>query len=290
MAAAGMSSGRVRGWATQLVQWDPARNGLKYGAHAFARARGAALRATGRVPDIANIYAAGSPKAGSQWMKALLDHPVVRAHSRLFTLPQLYYQDNPEWRFPPGTFVPGLYFSYPEYLRLPKRFPHRVVYMFRDPRDLVVSGYYSAVRTHRTVHLDEVERVRDRIRSLPFDEGLLYLIEDAAPRLREIETWVDVDDAAVAKFRLEDVSADPDKQVARILEHCGVELTPEEYDVVLRDTSRESLQSQDLARRTDGESHYRVERKTFRELFKPEHHEAIEAIVPGLRERLGYPD
>jgi hypothetical protein len=290
MSAAPEPGSRARVWATKAVQWAPARNGLKYGAHAFAGVRGRLLQATGKVPAIANIYAAGSPKAGSQWMKALFDHPVIRSHTGLFTLPQLYYQDNPEHRFPAGTFVPGIYFSYDEYLRIPKPLQHRLVYMFRDPRELVVSGYFSAVKTHRTLHLEEVEQVRDHIRSLPFDEGLLYLINDAAPRLREIETWVDVDDDAVAKFRLEDVQADPHKQVSRMLEHCGVDLSPTELEAVLGDVSRESLQSQDLAHRQDGESHYRLDRKGFRELFQPEHYAAIEAIVPGLRERLGYPD
>jgi hypothetical protein len=137
----------------------------------------------------------------------------------------------------------------------------------------------------------EVERVRDEIRSLPFDEGLLLLIKDAAPRLREIETWVDIDDPDVASFRLEDVNADPREWVVQILKHCGVTLSPDELETVLGDVSRDALQARDLAQREAGaESHYRVDRKTFRDVFKPEHYEALEEIVPGLAQRLGYPD
>lgn len=283
-------SARAREWATQVVQWNPARTAVKRGVHAYARARGLGLRATGRVPDIGNIFAASSPKAGSQWMKALFDHPVVRAHTGLFTLPQLDYQQTPHKRFPAGTFVPGIYAGYDEFLEIPRLRPRRVIYMFRDPRDLVVSGYYSAVKTHRPTHLAEVERVRDEIRALPFDEGLLLLIEDAAPRLREIETWVGVDDPDVASFRLEDVNADPRHWVDLMLKHCGVNLSTDELETVLHDVSREALQARDLAQREAGsESHYRVDRKTFRDVFKPEHHAALEAIVPGLAERLGYP-
>jgi hypothetical protein len=280
---------RARTWAMRAIQWPPARNALKYGVHAYAHARGRRLERAGRVPRVANIYAASSPKAGSQWLKELLDHPVVRARTGLLTLPQLDYQRRLERPFPAGCFVPGLYVSYPEYRRIPRRLERRVVYMFRDPRDLVISGYHSAIGTHRWTNR-EVERFRAELRAMPFDEALLALIRDGAPRLREIATWVAVEDVDVAKFRLEDVSAEPREHVARILGHCGVTLPPAELDTVLQDVSRESLQAKDLAQREAGsESHYRVERRSFRELFKPEHHRAIEEIVPGLVERLGYP-
>jgi hypothetical protein len=240
------------------------------------------------VPPIANIYTAGPPKAGSQWMKALFDHPVVRGKTGLFTLPQLDYQLNPERGLPAGTFVPGIYMSYSEYERIPKRLPHRTIYMFRDPRELVISGYYAATLTHRYTNR-ETEKYRSELRTMPFDEGLLDLIYHGERRLRDMATWVEVDDPNVAKFRLEDVSADPGEHIPGMLEHCDVSLSPVELETVLGDVSRDSLQTKDLAQRKDGnESHYRVSPQSFRELFKPEHHQAIEEIVPGLAARLGY--
>jgi hypothetical protein len=283
-------SGVAREWATRVVQWNPARTAVKRGVHAYAAVRGARLERAGRVPDIGNIYAASSQKAGSQWMKALLDHPEVRASTGLFTLPQLDYQRRPDKAFPAGTFVPGLYCGYDEYRRRPQPRPHRVIYMFRDPRDLVVSGYYSAVETHRKMDR-KGEALFNEIRSRSFDDGLLYLIHSAAPRLQEMASWVGVDDAAVATFRLEDVAANPREEVAGILKHCGVELTPAAFETVLSDVSRDSLQKKDLAHRKEGEeSHYRVNRRSFRDVFQPAHYEAIEAIVPDLAKRLRYPD
>lgn len=288
MAAVSSPISPAREWAAQTIQWNPARAAVKRVVHAGARVRGSWLEQRGRVPAIANIFAAGSPKAGSQWMKALFDHPVVRARTGLFTLPQLDYQEDPGRGFPTGTFVPGLYFSFDEYLQIPHRHPHRLVYMFRDPRDLLVSGYHSTVRTHRKVHIPELEEMRQRVREMPFDQGLRYLIGRAAPRLREIESWIDVDRPEVATFRLEEVAAEPQLQVDRMLRHCGVGLTDAELDRLLRDVSRESLQARDLAQRGDGESHYRLRQDSWREVFKPEHHEALEQAAPGLVARLGY--
>lgn len=281
----------LREWATRVVQWEAGRSGLKRGVQVAARVRGAALTATGtNIPQIANIYAAGSPKAGSQWMKHLFHHPLVRAETGLFTLPQLDYQMVRVRAFPPGTFVPGIYMSYPEFRDWPKPWSHRTVYMFRDPRELVVSGYFSATKTHRKVHIPELEVFREELRHLPIEEGLLRLIDQAAPRLREIETWVGVDDPTIATFRLEDIDHDPRAEVPRMLEHCGVFLKPEALETVLNDVSRDALQAADLAQRGDGQSHYRVDRSSFREIFGPEHYAAIEEIIPGLAKRLGYPD
>jgi len=290
MSGNGSVGTQLRTWATRTVSWGPARIQIKKRAHTYARARGAMLERGGRLPEIANIYAASSPKAGSQWMRALLDHPIVREHTGLFAIPQLDYRENPERGLPLGTFVPGLYVSYETYKRIPHRHQHRCVYMFRDPRDLVVSGYYSAVSSHQNTYVPAVEKQREEIRAMSQSDGLLYLIEVSADRLRDMATWVDVVDPNVAIFRLEEVSANARENVVRMLTHCGVDLSPAELESVLNDVSRDSLQKKDLANREAGaESHYRVNRTTYRDLFGPEHHAAIEKLMPGVIEKLGYP-
>lgn len=276
----------LRGWAASTINWPPARNATKYLVHGAAEARGEWLLRRGALPKIANIFAISSPKAGSQWAKALFDHPVVRAHTGLFTLPQLDYQKRHR-RLPPGTFVPGMYMSYSEYMALDKPWPHRGFYVFRDPRNLVVSAYFSAIKTHRPV--PGLEGIRYQMRKAPAAEGLHMAIDLMAPRLHEMESWVDVDAPGVAFFKLEQIGADHEGQVARIFQHCDVELSAEEFQRVVLETSRESLQRKDLAVREPGsESHYRIDRRGFRELFEDRHYEALEAIAPGLVRRLGY--
>ncbi len=279
----------VREWATNTLQWAPARNGTKYAVHALARARGISLERRGAVPDPGSIFAAGPQKAGSQWLKALFDHPLVRAHTGLMTLPQLDYQLSPPRRgFPAGTFVPGVYLSYPQFEALAQPHPVKVVYLSRDPRNMVVSGYWSAVKTHRRGHLPEVEVLRDRLRTMSYEDGVLAIIESAQQIFRDMDTWVDVDDPRVARFRLEDVAQDQRSQVVAMLAHAGVTLSEEDLAQVLKDVDRGALQSKDLARRKDGESHYRVNQSGHEEVFSAVHHEAMNRVAPGLIERLGY--
>ena len=284
----------LRERVANTLQWDPARNTVKRGVYAMARARGRRLLRAGRVPEVANIFTAMTPKSGSQWAKALFDHEVVRAHTGLFTLPQLDFEFGSATRpFPAATFVPGLYASYEDYLEIPKPYPHRTAYIFRDPRDIVVSGYYSAVNTHRSVayrKAPHLESARTALRTMSLDLGLRYMVEILADQLVGMASWVGVEDENVALFRLEDISADPEMEIGRMLEHCGVHLDETELGRVLSETSREALQQKDLARREAGsESHYRVERRGHGELLKAEHYRAIDAVVPGLIENLGYP-
>ena len=288
MSAARNFPSQIRGAITTSVSWAPARTAVKHGAHTAARARGRYLAARGALPDVANIYAASCPKAGSQWTKALFDHPTVRAHTGLFTLPQFDYYQRPLTTFPAATFVPGLYLSYPAYAMIPKPLPYRTVYVFRDPRDIVVSGYFASFGAHPDML--GIEARREKMKSMSVGEGMLLSLQESAHHFRDMATWLDVADEHVATWRLEDISADPQGTVPKILAHCGVNLSDVELEQVLQDTSRESLQRQDLARRPPGaDSHYRVTRQGFRELFGPEHYTALEEMVPGLVERLGYP-
>ncbi len=279
----------VRDAVTKVVQWEPARNSIKYGVHVMARARGKGLEARGKVPEVANIYTGSCPESGSQWAKALFDHPIVCHHTGLLTLPQLAYWRKPLKAFPAGTFVPGMCVSYEQYEAMPKPFGHRMVYVFRDPRDIVVSACGS-VETHRTV-LDARE-IRAELDGESMDEAMLWLIGNGEGHLRDMATWVGAEerDPSVKTWRLEDIQADYAAAVTSMLEHCNVRLSTTEFETVLAQTSREALQRKDLDERAAGsESHYRVNRRSYRDVFKPEHYEALEKVVPGLIEQLGYP-
>ena len=279
----------VREWAAAQLNWMPVRNGVKYAVHRYARVRGRALERRDAVPEVGSIFAAGPQKAGSQWLKALFDHPVVRRHSGLFTLPQLDYKlTPPEHGFPAGTFVPGVYLSYPEFDALPKPHPVRVVYLSRDPRDMVVSGYWSAVKTHPRTHLDEVEAMRRRLVAMSQSDALLEIINASSSILQDMATWIDVDDERVARFRLENLRTDQRGQVVAMLAHTGITLADDELEQLLHDIDRSTLQAKDMARRKDGDSHYRVQPSTHEGVFTDIHHKAMDDIVPGLVQRLGY--
>jgi len=283
------NSKSMRDRVTDVVQWEPARNSLRQGAWLVARTRAQVLEKRGALPEVVNIYSASCPKAGSQWMKALLHHPIVRSHTGLFTLPQRGYHlmDVPP-KLPKATFVPGLYVSYDYYKQMKKPRNHRLIYVFRDPRDIVVSAYFSGLKTHRV--LADIGESRAILQSTSMDEGMNFLIKKGVQNLGDMASWVGINDEHVRSWRLEDIEADEPAAIRGILEHCGVSLSESEMDTVIGECTRSALQSKDLARRSDGsESHYRVKREGYEEFLKPEHYAAIERILPGFIEQMGYP-
>lgn len=277
-------------WVVHTLTWPPLRNTVKRAVHVAARGRGAVIERRGDIPSPANIYAAGPQKAGSQWIKALFDHPLVREATGLFTLPQFDYQHNPPRRgFPVGTFIPGYYCSYEEFLAVPRKHDRKAIYLSRDPRTMVVSGYWSAVGSHPPLPSRELEQIRDELRRMPMDDALLRIIGMNKEFFETMDSWIGVDDPDVARFRLEDVATDDAGQVKAMFDHCDIHLSSSAFEQVLRETSRAALQAKDLAhRKPDTEGHYRSQPSDYREVFTAAHHAAFEQAAPGLIRRLGY--
>lgn len=98
----------------------------------------------------------------------------------------------------------------------------RGVHVFRDPRDMVVSGYFS----HRNSHPIEVdgvrwtELIRHRINLLKLDKdaGMMAEVEFSGYFLEHLLSW-HYDAPDVLPVRMEDLTSDPAGQWRRMLEH-----------------------------------------------------------------------
>jgi hypothetical protein len=273
--------------ASNAVQYEPLRMRARQGGVLVLEARGFMTERFGRERPLRNIYGVSMQKAGSQWAKALFEHELVVEATGLATFPQAVFDGRGfRNRFPAHCFA-HLYLSYPEYTAIHKRAPYRTFYIARDPRDIVVSWYFSVRDTHRV--FGPIAELRDRLTSLPFSEGLLFSMRELAPLLNGMRTWVDVAEPEVAFFRLEDIRDRPEPEVRRLLSHCRVELGGQALARVVQETSRDALRSKDLARRATGEeSHYRREPSAHEKRFDDVHHETFRQLTGDLIERLGY--
>ena len=159
--------------------------------------------------------------------------------------------------------------------------------MARDPRDIVVSWYFSMRDTHR--ELPRVRDLRRRLSSMSLADGLLFSIRELAPSLNAMTTWLEAPSPEVAFFRLEEIAKDHEGQTRRLLSHCEVHLTEDDVRRVLAETSREGLRSRDLATRPEGqESHYRRQPSNHADHFDDVHHSLFRELTGDLVERLGY--
>jgi hypothetical protein len=206
---------------------------------------------------------------------------------------------------------------------LPALGPYRAFHVIRDPRDIVVSAYFSHRYSHPADAWPELAAHRKRLEAVSKEEGLLLEIEFRAGEFEHLAGW-DFGQPDVLELTMESLIAAPYDTMAAAFAH--LDLVDESHS----SRPRAAL----LARRVLGRRHLgplaglvrpprrlpveallwhlydtRFSRKTggrvqgeedvtshFRKgvagdwvnHFGPEHHEAFRQRYPGLLARLGY--
>jgi hypothetical protein len=104
--------------------------------------------------------------------------------------------------------------------------PARAFHVIRDPRDILVSAYFSHRNSHPTDGLPHLAEHRERLRSTSKEEGLLLEMEFSAGALRDIAEW-NYGRPEILEVRMEELSAKPYDGFIEIFRHLGL-LSPEE--------------------------------------------------------------
>lgn len=194
------------------------------------------------------------------------------------------------------------------------------VHVVRDPRDLIVSGYYS----HRDSHplFPGLAEERAKLLSLSRDEGLYILMEGLMSKTFEsLYQWPRNEPKGLTRIRFEDLIADY-QILKKALNEMGILGGKKTFltwprrlwnQAILRQGSRRWLWSERLAsgssfdhhlcrlknsrRRRQrrgqekGRGHHRPRNKeTWGEVLSEGHHEALQRLYPGLNKKLGYDD
>ena len=106
-----------------------------------------------------DVYHCCMPKTGSQWIRAILSDPKVHVYSGLTSFKFQETESGvsstrmvPDPRFeealPINTIATPVFADYASYARIPKPAAFKTFFVMRDPRDIVVSWYFSSsIRT-----------------------------------------------------------------------------------------------------------------------------------------------
>jgi hypothetical protein len=209
-----------------------------------------------RGPDELLCYF-GHHKCATQWMRQIIADvcPAIGREQLIFNSPQDFDKDLAGAIPDPGrTFLC--------YMNADARFVRpiehlRGVHLVRDPRDVVVSAYFSHLHSHPL--FGTLGEHRERLQSLPEAEGIMLELEGRKFQFRAMLDW-DYDDPRVLELRMEDVTNDAVTLIPRIFEFLG--LGPEQgLGPQLLDRVVHSRDFAALAGRPPGEedvtSHYR---------------------------------
>jgi hypothetical protein len=95
----------------------------------------------------------------------------------------------------------------------------RGFHIVRDPRDIVVSAYFSHLYSHKP--FEGLAERRERLQSVDKKEGLLLELENRRHEFRAMLDW-DYDQPAVLELRMEDATTDAAHVVPRIMDFLGL--------------------------------------------------------------------
>ena len=258
-----------------------------------------------KVFPFVNLFHCCTHKTASQWFRALFADPLIydctglKAHHFLETCEPPLSPDKVEaWTpppdgFPPRTIVTSFYIHYQSFLGISKPDQWRGFFVLRDPRDLVVSLYYSFRYSHPL--MEPVSSIRERLKDMPIEEGLQHAISVGQGILGMFDIqrdWVchSTNDERLKIFRFEDLFGNYQFQTIRLLfEHLGMPVNKQELQDLLEKYSFENFSSGRRPGETDDHHHLRRGLPgAWREEFTPKTQEFFLRQTGDLLEVLGY--
>jgi len=98
----------------------------------------------------------------------------------------------------------------------------------RDPRDIVVSAYFSHRNSHTTEAWPELLEYREKLRSCSKEQGLFLELDFRSEQFEEMRSWHDnPQNISIRTYRIEDVFSNPYQAFLEIFAFLG--LLDEEY-------------------------------------------------------------
>lgn len=164
--------------------------------------------------------------------------------------------------------------------------PNRNLHFVRDPRDALVSNYFSWRYSHKPTNERLIE-FRDRSEEISVEEGMIELVE-MFPMGSQLAAWPEALWKATTQIRYEDMLTDFDGTFREMFAHSGIELTDGLVAAI-----KEQTDFRKMSKRDDGSedvtSHFRKGQSgDWSNHFTDRLSEAFFAKHGWLGERLGY--
>lgn len=217
-----------------------------------------------------NVYYCGTIKSGSQWLCSMFSDIEVYRYSglRFYDFIHRYFDGRePRFRmterpyhtpFPPHTLTGTFCIDYASFQTIPKPDQWRAFFVHRDPRDLVVSWYYSSRISHIVLGKDTLA-VREALLQRNLEDGLCYAIDWLANygMFASLASWRECRDPNVKLVHYEDlISEEAPRHFTELFDFIGVQMPPAVQASLLEAYSFRTLSGREKGQ-GDNQSHVR---------------------------------
>ena len=187
-----------------------------------------------------NVYHCCVHKTASQWLQGLLGDRSVYRFSGLELCPNGsvnrggYYpilESSPP--FPEKTIAGSLHISFPNFEAIQKREPYKAFFVMRDPRDLVISYYFSMKVSHSNPQDPKKNEIfearRAKLSEIDLGQGLHYVIDELNTYglFQALASWISAphQNPSVKLFRFEDLTGpDAFSYFQDLFQYCDINL------------------------------------------------------------------
>jgi len=233
----------------------------------------------------------GHHKCGSDWIHRVIKDvaeiaglSVYRTHySRAFEGEILDYRRQHPFDF--------LSFTNANYVFI-RSLPTLGFHVVRDPRDLIVSAYFSHLNSHPDENWPELRLWRRYLRSISKEEGLMGEIEYMGWVFHKLLMWKYGERPSILEFRFEDMIRDPLSMFTQAFEHMGImpaQVSREALPPIIEKNSFQNLSGGRAPGSEDALHHYRRGvAGDWRNHFTREHIAYFKTLYNPLLLRLGY--
>ncbi|MBN1680158.1 MAG: sulfotransferase domain-containing protein [Anaerolineae bacterium] len=250
--------------------------------------------------SMTNVYHCCVQKTGSRWLLKIFADERFKQYSGLepytYEVPgqpdsrplNKRFLDEP---FPQKTFATPLYMSYDSFKSIPKPERYRAFFIMRDPRDIVVSWYFSVRYSHGAN--PRIAQMRKDLENMSEKEGLVYAVNylERDQLFSSLDSWIAAprEDSNIMLVKFEDVTGSTSQHVFNnLLTHCDIHIPDQTLSTILEDYSFERLSGRKQGQE-DSSHHYRKGvAGDWRNHFDNALLAQFDEITGDLAQRLGY--
>jgi len=209
-----------------------------------------------------NIYHCSVQKSASSWFATLfMDPAIFRLSNRPLYRPGMDYiltekEKLSEYKAPEGSVVGPLYIGYDDFKSIQKTKDYKGFYVMRDPRDFLISQYFSNRFTHKPGK-KIVETHKAQLDSLSEEEGIMYNINFFPEVYESMRSWTKCDDPRMKVMKYEDLfGKNQFDHIKALFEHLEIRISDQKLKSILDQYSFKSISGRKKGE-GDKHSHYR---------------------------------